>query len=71
MLPITAGRTSLLIKAGYRTLADVAEANATQIARQLKHLSHQSASKFICAAKLLLEEQIDALEDKAHFLKFV
>ncbi|XP_043192767.1 helicase POLQ-like [Amphibalanus amphitrite] len=62
------GRARALYAAGYRTLADVANADPEALVRTLDHLPRRVARQIVDSAKMLLLEKAEALQEEAEFL---
>lgn len=59
------GRARQLYKAGYKTLQDVAKADAKQMVCSIDHMPKKVANQIIAAAKLLLKQKADSLREEA------
>lgn len=59
------GRARQLYNAGYRSLRDVAGAEATRLIREVDHMPRKVAYQIVAAAKLQLIQKAEALRDEA------
>lgn len=57
-------RARLLFDAGYKTVADIANSNCTDLVQNVKNINYKVAKSIIQAAKLSLVDQIDMFQEK-------
>ena len=63
------GRAKQLLKASFKRIADVAEAKVDDLTAAIQFLSSKQALNLIDAAKMILRNKIEALEEDAAELK--
>ncbi|KAK7867975.1 hypothetical protein R5R35_014759 [Gryllus longicercus] len=62
---VKTGRARQLYNAGYKTLIDIANANANDLVSSIDHLPRKIATRIIAAAKLLLLSKAENLREEA------
>ena len=62
------GRARLLFKAGYRSLAEVAQTTAEDLVSRVQFLPKRIAVQMVAAAKVLVFERVEALREEADLL---
>ncbi|XP_036793017.1 helicase POLQ-like isoform X2 [Oncorhynchus mykiss] len=58
------GRAKQLYNAGYKTLADLANADPNVLVKTLENLFKKQANQIVASAKMLLNEKADALQEE-------
>lgn len=63
------GRARQLYNAGYKMLSDIAKANPSELVKQIDYLPRRIASQIVSAAKMMIYEKAEALEEEAEEMR--